>query len=128
MQRQFRRSTFGFRQIGANVPKFLRPLDEAALSPRAFFISRRLVAEPINFTACQIRCLAPTCFAGLASNLCTTTEAAFHEPSDRHLARRRIVLFAAPSIQTLQNRRAQMHFDALGFLFHRLQPRCRVLL
>ena len=98
MQRQFTRSIFGFRQIGANVPKFLRPLDEAALSPRAFFISRGLVAEAINFAARQLCCLAPTCFAGPTSNLCTASEATFHEPSDRHLARRRIVLFAAPSI------------------------------
>src|SRR5437588_8439918 len=98
MQRQFTRSTFGFRQIGANVPKFFRSLDEAALSPRAFFISRRLVAEAINFAACQLCCLASTCLAAPASNLCTASEATFYQPLDRHLARRRIVLFAAPSI------------------------------
>jgi len=98
VQYQFTRSAFGFRQIGANVPKFLRSLDEAALSPRAFFIGRRLVAEAINFAACQLCCLAPTCLAGAASNLCTASEATFHQPLDRHLARRRIVLFVASSI------------------------------
>src|SRR5436305_15203335 len=98
MQYQFTRSTFGFRQIGANVPKFSRSLDEAALSPRAFFIRRRLVAEAINFAACQLSCLAPTCFAGPTSNRYTASEGAFHEPSDRHLPRRRILLLAATSI------------------------------
>jgi hypothetical protein len=110
-------STFSFRSIGANVAKFSRTLDEATFSPRAFLIGHGLVAEAIDFPACHFGCLAPASFAELTRS-CAASKTALDEQSDRHSPRREIALSAAPLVQGLQNRRAEVHFQALGFFFH----------
>jgi hypothetical protein len=91
-------SAFGFRPIGAKVAKFSRSLDEATLSPPAFFAGHGLVAEAIDFSACQLGRLAPASFAELPRNSRVASKTALHEQSDRLRSRRKIAPFTAPLI------------------------------
>jgi hypothetical protein len=96
-------STFVFWRIGANVAEFSRALDEATLSPCAFLVGHRLVAEAVNFPVCHLGCLAPASFAKLRRRSCTASKATLCELSDRFGPRRNIALFPAPIIDGLQN-------------------------
>jgi hypothetical protein len=50
-------SVFVFWQIRAQAAEFSRALDEATLSPRAFLVGHRLVAEAVNFPICHLAAL-----------------------------------------------------------------------
>jgi hypothetical protein len=95
-------SVFVFWQIGANVAKFSRTLDEVPLSPCSFLTGHRLVAEGINFAICHLGCLAPASFAKLRRRSRAASKTALCEPSDRLGPRWQIALFAAPIIDGLQ--------------------------